>query len=274
MQQLASHMNNDEQQKPTALNEKISHAILIFLLLVRLVDEDLAVWIFGANVPTWVPYWYNGISYMLTAAIVWLNRHRLAAVNIDRPFLAALILGGGLFAFRLTPVIGVLVGITAGLIYWAYINNQFTFQNAGSYSRGTGLLILFSILLALAPVILFPSTLKIPLNFQAFIATFLAILISQLGLIAFEEVIFRGGLWAYLRSLGLSEQTAFLVQAFLFWISHHRLLLLDKIYSFWIAGPCIAILLGLLAWRSKSLTPSTISHFLFNFISQLLLAIY
>lgn len=254
------------------LNEKISNAILIFLLLVRVLDYDVALWIFGTNTPEWFLYWYNSIAYILIATIIWLNRHRLATLNIDRPFMAALILGGALYAVRTTPNnVGVLVGITAGLIFGAYINNQFVFKNPVPFPRGTGLLILLSILLALAPVLRFGLTLRPFLNSQTFIATFMGSMQSFLVPIVIEEVIFRGALWAYLRSLGLSERATLFVQALLFWIAHHRYLLLDKQYFFWVAVPCIAILLGLLAWRSKSLTPSTIGHFLFNFVSQFIL---
>jgi membrane protease YdiL (CAAX protease family) len=264
-------MTYEEQIKiEFTLNEKISNAILIFLLLVRLIDQDLAIWIFGANMPNWFPYWYAGIAYILTAAIIWLNRHRLAMLNIDRPFVGALILGGVLYAFYLTPDIGALVGITAGLIFWAYQKNQFVFKNPVPYPKGTGLLILLLMLLALVPVLLYAPTLKTPFNVQSIISTFLETMLAQLAVIVFEELIFRGALWTYLRSLGLNERATFSVQAFLFWVSHHKFLLLNNPYFFWIALPINAILLGLMTWRSKSLTLSTIGHFLFNFISQLL----
>src|SRR5258706_1125050 len=265
-------MNYEDQKKEFALNEKISNTILVFLLLVRLVDQDLIALIFGASVPDWVPYWDNSIAYILTATIIWLNRHRLVGLNIDRPFVVVFILGGALYALRTTSNnIGVLVGITAGLIFWAYQNNLFVFKNPVPYPKGTGLLILLSIILALAPVLRFGLILKPLLNFQTFIATFMGSLQSFLAIIVVEEVIFRGALWAYLQSLGLSEKPSFYTQAFLFWIAHHRILLLGHQYSFWVAIPCMSILLGLLAWRSKSLTPSTIGHFLFNFLSQFLL---
>jgi len=116
--------------------------------------------------------------------------------------------------------------------------------------------------------------LKTPLNFQIFGTTFLEILIPQLAGIVFEEVLFRGALWAYLRGLGLSEQATFYIQAILFWVSHHEFLALNDPYSFWVALPIAAILWGLMTLRSKSLTLSTIGHFLFNFITQLLLKIF
>jgi len=239
-----------------------------------LVDQDLVVWIFRANAPVWVIHWYDGVAYILTATIVWLNRHRLAALNIDRPFIIAVMLGGTLYAFYLTPSIGVFVGMTAGFIYVADQYKLFVFSIPVPYPKGTGMLILLSIPLALAPVLLFRLTVKTPLSLPTFIADIFGYLQYDLALIVFEEVVFRGALWAYLRSLGLSEQTAFYVQAFLFWIAHHRILVLGHQYSFWVAVPCVSILLGLLAWRSKSLTPSTIAHFMFNFMTQLLLMIF
>lgn len=265
-------MNYKEQMKiEFTHNEKMSNAILIGLLLVRLVDADLAIWAFGTSMPDWVPYLYNGVAYILTAVIVWLNRHRLATINIDRSFVVALIVGGVLYSFQETPYnIGALVGITAGLFYWGFINNQFVYKNPAPYPKGTVLLILLSILLALAPVGIFQPTFKTALSFQSFSVTLMGALQIGLMLNAFEEVIFRGALWAYLRSLGLSEQIAFSVQAVLFWIAHHRDRLDGGEYFFWIAVPCMAILLGILAWRSKSLTPSLAAHFLFNFTSQLL----
>jgi membrane protease YdiL (CAAX protease family) len=257
-----------QQTDEFAFHEKISNAILIFLLLVRLADQYLP-WMFGSN----TPQWYAGIVYILTAAIVLLNRHRLAALNIDRPFIAALLLGGILYVVYLIQSVGIFVGVAVGLIYWAYQTNQLVFKNPVPYPKGTGLLILLTILLALAPILFFRPTLKAPLNLQIFGTTFLEILILQLASIVFEEVLLRGALWAYVRSLGLSDQAAFSIQAVLFWVSHHKTLL-NNPYFFWIALPIDAILLGLMTWRSKSLTPSTISHFLFNFTSGLMMKIF
>jgi len=263
-------MSYEEREKTFVIQEKISNIILFFLLLVRLIDQYLPNWIFGASKPNWFSYWYAGIAYILTTAIVWLNRHRLAELNIDRPFVIALMLGGVLYAFFLTPDIGILVGVTAGFIYWAYRNHHFYLKNTVQYPPGTIFLILISILLALVPVFLYDPTLKSPPNIQFVITNFFASLQAQLALIVFEELIFRGALWAYLRDLGLRENPAFFLQAFLFWISHHERLLRENTYFFWIATPLVALLLGFIVRRSKSLTPSTIAHFLFNLTSRLI----
>lgn len=258
-------MNNEEHQKALVFNEKISTVILVFLLLLRLVDQYLPVWIFGADIPNWYGYWYVGLAYILTVAIVSLNRHRLASLNIDRPFVIALMIGGFLYLFYLPLDMGLPVVGTAAFVFWAYQNNHFVFKNTIKYPSGTIPLILISVLLALLPIVLFNPTIKNPVNLQLILASIASTFQVQLALIAFEEVIFRGALWAYLRHLGLKEPTIFFTQAFLFWIAHSRFILIEHhAYSFWVAGPLISLFLGFIAWRAKSLTPSTIAHFLFN----------
>ena len=268
-------MSYDKQVKNKfTLNEKISNIILIFLLCVRVLDQDLAVWVFDSNVPEWVAYWYNSLSYILTAIIIWLNKHRLASINVDKPFVYAVILSGAIYALHPSPNnIGVLVGITAGLIYWANINNMLEFKKHASYSKYVWLLLSACVLLPLVQIRFVFLNEKALLNVQIFFTAFLASLQGGLILNVFEELIFRGALWAYLQSLGLSEQASFYAQAFLFWIAHYKFLGVNP-SVFWVATPLITILLGLLAWRSKSLTPSLIGHFLYNFIVQLLYALY
>ena len=264
-------MNYEEPKNDEiAFNEKISNFVLLFLLFARLTDNYLAIWIFGVNAPDWFRHWYAGIAYILTATIIWLNRHKLGVLNIDRPFIVILISGGVLYTFYLRYGVGILVGITEVLIFLAYQNNQLVFSNPVPFRWGTGLLIFLTVLLALVPLLFFQPTLKTSLDLNTFFSTLQQILTTDLGAIVFEEVLFRGALWAYIRGLGLSEQIAFYTTAFFYWISHHRLIALSSPYVFWVSLPIQAILLGLMTWRSKSLTPSTISHFLFNFISQLL----
>lgn len=257
-------MNSEEYKKTLAINEKISTVILLFLLLLRLVDANLPIWIFGANIPSWYAYWYAGIAYILTVSIVLLNRHRLASLNIDRPFVIALMIGGFLCLFFLTPDIGILAAIAAALVFWAYQDNLLVLKNTVEYPSETLLLILFSLLLAVLPIIFFHPILKQPVSLQLILATITSTFQAQLVGIAFEDVIFRGALWAYLRDLGLKEHIAFLVQAFLFWIAHSKYMFLENPYFFWVSVPLVSLLLGFIVWRSRSLTPSTIAHLLFN----------
>lgn len=258
---------NDEETKTRAVNEKIAAVILILLLLVRLIDQYLPVWLFGTSIPGWYAYWYVGIAYILMVVIVLLNRHRLPSLNIDKPFLIALMIGGFLYLFYLTPDIGILVGITAAFVFWAYQNNHFVLKNTLEYPSGTVLLISISILLALLPVALFNPRFERSLNFESILASAFQ---AQLALTVFEEVIFRGALWAYLRDFGLKEWTIFVLQALLFWIAHSKYAFVEIPYTFWVAAPLASVFFGLLVWRSHSLTPSTIAHFLYNFTGILI----
>src|SRR5688572_22109523 len=135
-------MNNEEHKKMLAVNEKLSTVILFFLLVLRLVDQYLPVWIFGADIPNWYGYWYVGIAYILTVAMVGLNRLRLAALNIDRPFVIALMIGGFLYLFYLPLEMGLPVVVAAGFLLWAYQQNHFVLKNIIEYPSGTLPLIL------------------------------------------------------------------------------------------------------------------------------------
>jgi len=268
-------MSEEDLKKRLAIDEKITTGILLFLLLLRIIDQYLPVWLFGADVPDWYGYWYIGTVYILTVVIVGLNRRRLSSLNIDRPFLIALIVGGFLYLFYLPLDIGLPVVVAAGFLLWAYQENHLVLKNTIDYPSGTIHLIFISVLLALLPIVLFRPTLKEPVTLQLILASIMSIFQEQLALIAFEEVIFRGALWAYLRQLGWKESAVFFAQVFLFWIAHSRFILVEHAaYSFWVTVPLVSLLLGLLAWRAKSLTPSTIAHFLFNFTSRLLRNLY
>lgn len=260
-------MNNKQLVRPFLLNERISYAILAVLFMVRFVDVSLPGWIFGANIPPWFAYWYVGLAYILTVLIVWLNRHRLSTLNIDRPFLIAVMLGGVLYVFYLTTDIGILVGITTLLVFWAYRNGHFSIKDPARYSHGTVLLILVSVLPVLLYILRYGHTLHSDITYQAIIASLLQ---AQLAAVVFEEVIFRGVLWVVFRNLGFKEFASFILSSLLFWIAHYRYLLQGNGYSFWFALPLVAFLFGFLAWRTKSLTPSTAGHFLFNFTVAML----
>ena len=164
-------MNNEEHKKMLAVNEKISTVVLLFLLLLRLVDRYLPVWIFGADIPNWYGYWYVGIAYILTVAIVGLNRHRLASLNIDRPFVIALMIGGLLYLFYLPLDMGIPVVIAAGFVLWAYQQNHLILKNTIEYPSGTVPLILISVFLALLPIVLFNPIIKEPMNLQLILAS-------------------------------------------------------------------------------------------------------
>jgi membrane protease YdiL (CAAX protease family) len=83
--------------------------------------------------------------------------------------------------------------------------------------------------------------------------------------VIFEEFLFRGLLWGFLKDQDLPESRIVLFQAILFWLAHYHSLF-DGRLSFWVSIPFVSIILGILILRSKSLTISTGTHFLYNFL--------
>jgi len=82
----------------------------------------------------------------------------------------------------------------------------------------------------------------------------------QLGYAAAtEEPLFRGFLWGYLRKLKWRETWIWLFQAGLFTLGH--IYYINKHpYSFWIVVPVGALVMGAVAWRSRSIATSMATH--------------
>jgi membrane protease YdiL (CAAX protease family) len=91
-----------------------------------------------------------------------------------------------------------------------------------------------------------------------------AAFLYQLGFAAIsEEPVFRGFLWGYLRRSGLREIWVWLAQAVLFMSAH--LYFKDALpFNFWVVVPAAGLLLGLLAWRSRSIAAGMLAHAAYN----------
>jgi membrane protease YdiL (CAAX protease family) len=85
---------------------------------------------------------------------------------------------------------------------------------------------------------------------------------------AMEEPLFRGFLWGFLKKLHWKDYWIWLFQAALFWLGHIYYLGVYN-YSFWIIVPLGGLILGLVAWRSRSIGTSMIVHGLSNSIADI-----
>jgi membrane protease YdiL (CAAX protease family) len=88
-----------------------------------------------------------------------------------------------------------------------------------------------------------------------------------------EEPLFRGLLWGYLLKAGISNWKILLIQTFLFTLSHLYFLRTDPI-NFFIGVPIAATVLGLLAWKSRSIATSIAAHSTMNSIGWQVILIY
>ena len=84
-------------------------------------------------------------------------------------------------------------------------------------------------------------------------------LLFQLSFAAvMEEPLFRGFLWGGFRQLGLSDGLVCALQAGLFWLGH--IYYYNTGINFWVVIPIGSILLGLVVWKTKSITNSMVTH--------------
>ena len=155
-----------------------------------------------------------------------------------------------------------ITAVTALLLFIALRRKEFDFElSRPDYSKNWYLPLL-SILIFI-PIYLYapPSGSHVSLDSQSMVHI---ILDASLPAVVFEEMLFRAMLWRFLKDLGCTNLLTFFVQAFLFWISHYQMLVVGHVFSFWIATPCISMILGYIVLRSKSVALSTISHYLYN----------
>lgn len=73
-----------------------------------------------------------------------------------------------------------------------------------------------------------------------------------------EEPLFRGFLWGYMKMRGIKSIWICLVQVLLFWFGH--IYYIDTGINFWLIHPLLAMLLGLLVWKTKSITHTMVFH--------------
>lgn len=107
-----------------------------------------------------------------------------------------------------------------------------------------------------------PSDMRIDLPKEAFRA-FLLIFPQLSTAAAMEEPLFRGFLWGVLKDRGWKELWIWLFQALLFMLGHIYYLGINN-YSFFLVVPLGALVLGLAAWKSRSIGTSILIHGISN----------
>jgi hypothetical protein len=82
------------------------------------------------------------------------------------------------------------------------------------------------------------------------------------------EPIYRGFLWGALREAGWADVWVCMVQAGLFWAGHLFYLGVAPL-SLWVLVPIAGLVLGRLAWRSRSIAVTMVAHGVANGVSQM-----
>lgn len=228
---------------------------------------------------------YTNGTYLLSAALIIYERKRLPCFNID---LFSLILFIGI------PLLS------------PFVDNIGKFLNINIYLNHSPFKIIVALLLSLGLVILKPKfekkalakavlwlmiTVLAGLLFSILFAylqcrqlhiglvlktkyDLVLAITSLLQQIAFagisEEPLFRGFIWGYLTDKGFKWHWIWIFQALLFTLGHLYYLSSGYLYSLFIIVPISGLLLGLIAYRSRSIGNSIICHGLLNSVSSLI----
>lgn len=205
-------------------------------------------------------------TYILTALFIYRNRENLAAYHIT-PI--------ALVIFLVAPLASVLAGNDYDPTLWfrigfAVLFAAFLFTKGKHrllFPRANSKKILTDVVLTVLLSVLVPIALHAIRGFPLIeegnaINDYSGITYNwfyQLSSAAIsEEPLFRGLLWGYLKSKGMKNLWICFLQAGLFWAGH--IYYIGTGINFWIVHPLVALLLGLIVWKSKSITHSIVVH--------------
>jgi membrane protease YdiL (CAAX protease family) len=211
---------------------------------------------------------YLCATYLFTGLFIYKNRDILTLYNIT-PM--------ALIIFLVAPLAAVLAGNDYDITLWVRIFMAILFSifllvkgnyrfklNKGSIKKIITDIILTALLCFIVPVAIhairgFPiiDVSNIDTSLVTFNITYIWFFDLSNAAIS-EEPLFRGLLWGFLKHKGIKDHWICIIQGILFWLGH--IYYFGTGVNFWVIHPFLAILLGLLVWKTKSITHSMIFH--------------
>lgn len=244
--------------KALSISQKITLFVTPILLIIKTTESYWPKLIFGSDlVNTPFEWLYTTFIFIILTALIIVNRERLRDLFIDKVFLIIYILSGVLYALYYW---GTIVGIVVGVIMFIL----FEFLRRGSLRFGEIDPFLFwpAMILGIVPILLLLAYISPSLLFQNMaIDTKMTLwkIASLLWIVLYGEMVFRSLLWSSLLQLGLQNSQIFVVQLLLFGVYQVKF---TNYYWAMLIPFLIGAWLGILVWRSKSLTPGAIAYFL------------
>lgn len=273
-----------QAQKP---HNWITPIIIGLMLFLRIAVLGLSAWPMSSP-PRWIEPLFETGTYLLTLLLIWWERDRLFEYHIGRLSvmiillfkpLQTLILGSTVMGYptdhpmAIPGLPALIVWVAAGVMFgWMVMTRSAHVQTNPAEKRWFGVGILVGLLTAI--VLSFPAAAQLqtmnemtPVGFWIFGRILFAFIIDfpyQLGYAAVsEEPLFRGFLWGYLRRSGWQDRWIWLFQAGLFMLAH--IYYANRLpYSFWVIVPIGSLVLGWLAWRTRSIAASMAAHGIMN----------
>ena len=250
---------------------RIVGILLVFIFIDSLVAH--LGWLFGVvSLLNIVSYLNVIILYICILVLLWFSRDNLEQYHMDRAAIIVLILTG-VFRSRLNEPYDlimrlILIVLTVIIVLLAIKSWQYIPANKWSW---VGIAILSGV--AVIPLAVVESLqpdryLSITISPGLGVVIIRRILYYLSFVAVFEEMAFRGILWGYLRGIGLKDGKIFWIQALLFWLLH--LYRVVNPITFFITVPVATIIFSLLAYRSRQVFPSIVSHTIMDTFGPLL----
>jgi membrane protease YdiL (CAAX protease family) len=227
---------------------------LLYLGAAEIVPEEIAFVVYLCG------------TYVLTGLLIYQNRNNLVGYNIT-PIALLLFLAAPLAAIiagnDYDPTLWVRVGIAVLFSILLFTKGKYRFR----FEKANPSKIIVDVLLTVCLCVVAPIAIHTIRGFPVIAVSGASNVTFDIPYIWFyqlssaaisEEPLFRGFLWRFLRDKGIKNIWVCLIQAGLFWAGHIYYIGTD--INFWIVHPLSAILLGLIVWKSKSITHSMVVH--------------
>jgi hypothetical protein len=257
---IYSNWANMEKETFFTSKQASTFVVVFILLYLRISNSFLPMQSKNIDLnKTSFGYYSLGYTFILLAILIYINRDSLFEIHVDYFFYLIFVFTGILFwSLSRESFLGSFVGIVTFLLIGLFQQKNLNFGTVQFPEITTYTFI------AAIPYALFVYFNSIALKLVDF-RTQIYLVCSLLIMVAFWELVFRGVIWSFLKTNGLNELKAFLVQLAAFWF----IFVLRPNYSISLLT-FIPLLLGLwnsfLTWRTKSITPGVIAWFIFLII--------
>jgi membrane protease YdiL (CAAX protease family) len=201
---------------------------------------------------------YYGVLVLVVIGII-INRDDLQSINVDGLYIVLLIIAGSMgFYFNFFACFSLI-----SVLFLTY----FSYTKKIKFTRTAPTVWIMSSL-ALLVFLLFILIIRDSLNLPSLENIYRGYFNDILGPV-FEEALFRGLFWGFLRDRKVKETRILIIQMLVFMAAHLIYAVLNPL-AFWVIIPAIGMLLGLMVLRSKSIAPGTLLHVLYNIALDLL----
>ena len=247
-------------------SEKATLILLLFLLFL-IFPCQLFVLVFFPSKPIWISDSLQLGMYGSFCILIWINRNSLIEYHIGKASIWVLILSGTLARVGALSITNILFWVLGLFLIITYVRGSFHFDIQSLRLRW----LIFSLFIGIGT----PLTLNIlqrlfvPAN-SMIVKAWPGLLLGSVSffvqifyVVVYEEFFFRGFLWGYLEKRKWNPKWIILFQGALFWVAH-LFNSSSKPFTFWVAIPIMGLILGYIAWRSRSVTNSMIIHAMYN----------